>query len=371
VYWSARPQLFSFGLAAVFLYIIERRRWERRGPLWLLPVLMALWVNVHGGFAIGLLLIGLELAGQGLGWLLGQSGPGMLSGRDLGRLALAGLGCVLVVPLNPQGFALYAYPFRTVSIGVLQELIQEWQSPNFHQAAFQPFIWLWVALMAAVGLGRRRIDLTDLVMMSGLTYLGLLAGRNVPLFALAAPPVITRHLAAALPHLRADNPRLAEALDPSPAPRRWPRLNAALLGLALVAVGARAAIAASRAENEAFTARLAPFAAVEYIEATRPAGPLFNAYNWGGFLTWRLFPDYLVYVDGRTDLYDDALLREYLATAHGLPGYEATLDRYGFNLVLIEAGSLLDDHLRRNPDWRLLHADALAVVYGRAVEARP
>jgi hypothetical protein len=258
-----------------------------------------------------------------------------------------------------------------VSIGVLQELIQEWQAPNFHLIAFQPFIWLWVVLLAAAGLGRRRMDLTDLTLVSGVTYLGLLAGRNVPLFALVAPAVIARHLAAALPHLRVLHPVVAELLDPAPAPRQRPGLNAGLLGLVLVAVAARAGTAASPAANERFVAAQAPVEAVRFVQAARPPGPMFNAYNWGGYLTWSLYPDYPVYVDGRTDLYDDTLLREYLATANGLPGFEATLDRYGFNLVLIEAGSLLSDHLRGHPNWRWLYGDDMAAVYGRAAEATP
>jgi hypothetical protein len=77
-------------------------------------------------------------------------------------------------------------------------------------------------------------------------------------------------------------------------------------------------------------------------------------------------------VDGRTDLYDDALLRDYLRVALGQPGYEAVLDAHGLNLVLIEARSFLDEHLRVNPRWRLLYADEAAVVYQRAAgEAVP
>src|SRR6185436_9296841 len=93
--------------------------------LWLLPPLMLLWVNLHGGFAIGFLLLFITLAGQGLSRLLKQSGPA-------------------VVGVSPYGLSLYTYPLRTVSIGVLQDFIQEWQSPNFHQRNVQLFIALWL-----------------------------------------------------------------------------------------------------------------------------------------------------------------------------------------------------------------------------------
>ncbi|MBI4769118.1 MAG: hypothetical protein HY784_01565, partial [Chloroflexi bacterium] len=87
--------------------------------------------------------------------------------------------------------------------------------------------------------------------------------------------------------------------------------------------------------------------------------------NWGGYLTWALYPDYPVFVDGRTDLYEDAFLREYLRTAQGAPGWEATLERYGVRLVLVEADSGLDRELGRSAGWTLAYRDELAVVYAR------
>jgi hypothetical protein len=366
VYWSARPQLVSFGLASVFAYVLGAYRWQGRNRLWLLPPLMLLWVNLHGGFALGFLLLLITLAGQAASRLLGPAGPGVLPARGLAALGLAALACAAVVWVNPYGLALYLYPLRTVSIGVLQDFIQEWQSPNFHVPGMQIFIALWLATFAAVGLSGRRLDLTDLALLGGFTYLALLAARNIPIVALLAPPIITRHAAAALEAARERFPGLARALDPPRAGPGRPALNWALLGLVVLAAGLKAADAASPLTNERFLAPRLPLAAAGFIERARPPGPMFNAYNWGGYLTWRLYPDYPVFVDGRTDLFDDALLREYLSTALGQPGYAAVLDRYGINLVVVEARSLLADHLARDAGWQRLYGDEVALVFGRA-----
>src|SRR5574342_207667 len=98
VYWSARPQLISFVLAAVFLYVLHAFRWRGVNRLWLLPPLMALWVNLHGGFAIGFLLLAITLAGQVLSRLLRQHGPGVVEWRGLAWLAGISLACLAVVP---------------------------------------------------------------------------------------------------------------------------------------------------------------------------------------------------------------------------------------------------------------------------------
>ncbi len=127
----------------------------------------------------------------------------------------------------------------------------------------------------------------------------------------------------------------------------------------------KVAVVLPAAVNERELARFTPLNAAAYIRQARPPGPLFNSYNFGAYLTWALYPDYPVYVDGRTDLYDDAFLREYLDVALGRPGYQAVLDRAGARLVLVEADSLLADRLREAPAWRELYRDAVAVVFGR------
>ena len=99
--------------------------------------------------------------------------------------------------------------------------------------------------------------------------------------------------------------------------------------------------------------------------APHPARKLFNSYNFGGYLLWALYPDYPVYVDGRTDLYDDKFLRSYLSVMAGRPGDEATLDNYGVNVVLVEANALLGDRLAEDPHWRKAYAKLVVAVYER------
>ena len=367
VFWSARPQMASFVLAAVFVCVLGNYRWRGVDRLWWLPPLMLVWVNLHAGFAIGFILLFGTLAGQAASRLLGQSGPGTLGWPPLRKLAVITAICLALVPLNPFGLALYLEPLRTVSIGVLQQFIQEWQSPDFHLLQFQPFLWLLLGTAAVLGFSRRRADLTDLLLAGGFTYLGLVSARNVSTAALVIAPLLTRHAAAIMDDVAASRPGLAALFAAPAAPRRnlaW--LNGAILGLVLLAVLLKVVDATRPATNEAAIASRVPVAAADFLERARPAGPMFNSYNWGGYLAWRLYPDYPVFVDGRTDLYDDALLRQYLTAALGQPEYEQVLDAHAVNLVLVEQGSPLAQRLAENGVWRSLYSDAVSVVYQRA-----
>jgi hypothetical protein len=355
--------MVSFLLAGVFAWVLSEYRWRGVNRLWLLPPLMLVWANAHGGFAIGFILLGLTFAGQAVSWigrrLSPSEGAGDVDLRGLAWLSGMGLACAAAVMVNPSGPAMLLYPFKTLSIGVLRDFIQEWQSPNFHMKEAQPFLWLLLATLGAAGLAGRRMNFTDLVLVSGVGYLGFLAGRNIALLAVVAPPVLTRAAARGWAEVRARFPaRAAE----SPT-RITTLLNWTLLALAVAAAGVKVFVTAQPALNEPVVTASEPAAAAAFLRQAGPAGPLFNSYNWGGYLVWAL-PEYPVYIDGRTDLYPDAFLRDYLNTAAGGRGWQAALDARGVNLILVENGSPLAE-AAHGAGWRELYADAQAVVLER------
>ena len=163
----------------------------------------------------------------------------------LAPLVIVMLVSIPAVLLNPNTVKMFPYAYQTVSIGQLQDFIQEWASPDFHNLQFHPFIWLLLLTLAAMGLSRRRADWTDLALVGVFGYMGLLAVRNIALFALVAPPVLSRHTVFALDDLATVNPRLSglAALThtlPSPRPRRGlVVLNLLLLILVLIGAGGK------------------------------------------------------------------------------------------------------------------------------------
>src|SRR5690606_8395702 len=198
VFWSPRPQMFSFFLSAVVLYLLHRYKREKVDQLWLIPPVMVLWVNLHAGFSMAFILMGGMIAGEVLANLFNPQGADVIGWGRLRKLVLVVLVAAVVLVINPYGLQIYSVPFQTVSIGALQDFIQEWNSPNFHERQTWPFIGLLLGLLGAAGASRRRLDWSDFVLVSGTAFMALLAGRNIALFAVVATPILTYHLNAAL-----------------------------------------------------------------------------------------------------------------------------------------------------------------------------
>ena len=368
VIWSARPQLFSFLLTAVVCFLLYLYKWRRTNRLWLLPPLFALWVNLHAGYALGFIVLIGFIVGEVLNSLLALVSPGpdpVVGWRRLDKVIFYSLLSFLALVLNPNTTTMWMYPFRTVRIEVLQQFIQEWQSPDFHPLYTQPFIWLLLGTLTAVGLSGRRVDGTDLALVGIFAYAALLAGRNFGPFALVTAPALSRHVAVVLQRWRG----AAQERGWLGTPRRRTftlalgAVNWSLLALVVALAAVKVYLPLRPAFNETLQRESLPVDAVDWIEQHRPAGKMFNHYNWGGYLIWRLWPEYRVFVDGRTDLYGDEILRDYVEIQSGGPRAASLLDEYGVSFVLTGAEDALSMQLNCQGDWTLVYRDEVAVVW--------
>ena len=140
-------------------------------------------------------------------------------------------------------------------------------------------------------------------------------------------------------------------------------LNGLLLSLLAVAALGKAFYVISVSDDLILQAF--PAEAVSFIREERLPREMFNPYNWGGYLIWELYPDYPVFVDGRTDLYDDSFLRRYLQVAWVQPGWEEVLEAHHVQFALVESGTLLDTWLARDAGWEQAYRDDLSAVWVR------
>jgi hypothetical protein len=367
--WVARPQLFSFLLTAVVAYVLYLFKWRGVNRLWLLLPVFVLWANLHAGYALGFMVLAAFIVGEVFNRLLALVTPGddpVVSWRGIGMvIGVAVLSAVLLV-VNPYGTRMWTYYLDTVGIGALQDFIQEWQSPDFHPLYTHPFIWLLLATLAAMGLSRRRADGTDLALVGMFTYASLLAGRNFGPFALVTAPVLSRHVAVLLTRLGWSG--WLRAVGRSSVVRG--AVNLALLSLIVVLAIVKVWTPLTPAFNEREQRKSLPVDAAAWILKNRPEGEMFNPYNWGGYLIWSLYPHYRVFADGRTDLYGDKFLRQYLQVQLGRPGFEAALAEYDVNLVLTYPDDALSLRLECLGGWEEVYRDDVAVIWVRA-EATP
>ena len=373
VVWIARPQIVSFLLTAAFSYILYLYKRKGRNYLFLIPLLTVLWVNVHGAFITAFILLGCYVMGEVLNNLLGHKDDRVLSYGKIASLIKVSIIALVVLVINPNTYHMYLYPFKTVGIGALRDYIQEWASPDFHQLHLHPFIWMVLLILAAAGLSRRRIDFTDLVLTSFFCYMSLWAGRNIALFALVTAPVLMRYGAEALRTLweaiRAYNLKqdtLDELGRTQLASSFWlTALNWLILVLVLLLCAIKVYQPLRLEVNLVAQEEYLPVEAVRFIRANNLPGPMFNSYNWGGYLIWHLYPDYPVFIDGRTDLYNDEFIREYVKVTLARPGWRKVLDQYGVDFILIESDSILAAFLAEGDEWQSVHVDTVATIFLR------
>jgi len=364
--WGVRPQMFSLLFASIFVVILGDCYREKNTRLvwWLIP-LTALWVNMHAGFAMGLAFIVLTIISQLVDALLLRERTFAETWKSVRRLGLVFVGCVAAVCVNPSGARMYSYPFETLTSRAMMQYIQEWKSPNFHETMFQALALLLLVTFGALALSAKRVRPGELLILLVLTLATLRSSRNVPFFALVAMPLLAEHSwnwVSAQPWGRwATKPEKRES---GRASLMKLVLNVAILLITpLTVVAVR--VGNSVANQPATEAGIYPAAAVDFMIKEKPPQPIYNEYVWGGYLIWRLYPEYRVNMDGRADVYGDDLVEESLAVHDGEPKWRDSLNRDGVRTVLVKPDVPLASLLREDAAWNRVFEDKYSVIFVR------
>ncbi|MCY3781001.1 MAG: hypothetical protein OXG78_11875 [Chloroflexi bacterium] len=354
VFWSPRPQMFTFFFAALLVNLLRQLKRDSQAPLWILPAMMWLWANLHAGYIVGYLFIGAFVSGELLNRAL-VSGRSAVAWPRIRRLCAFTLLSLALLPISPLGLDVFLVPFETFAISGMREFIAEWNSPDFAQPATWPFVVLLIALIASSWASRRKIDFADLLLVGGTMFMALYSARHLPLFVIAAAPVLTAQLNDGFERNGWRIPRRAEETGL--------RLALNILLVFIVAIGTAARVAyVSRPDTVAQSLALNyPVGAVEFLRTAEMEGNLFNSYNWGGYLIFAL-PEHPVFIDGRTDLYHDAL-DEYTAAAFGTPAWSEVFTRREIGIALIETDGPLAQRLDADENWSSVYRDGVASVY--------
>jgi hypothetical protein len=357
---GVRPRVFTLLLSSVYLALLGRyvRRGQGREIWWLVP-LMALWVNLHGGFLMGLVLIGLMIVGVPLdAWANRERLSSTLPG--LRTLIVVLVACMLAACLNPHGVWIYKFPFEIFLSPIQQQTVNDWLSPNFHQSEAIPLFILLLLTIAALALAPRRPRPSELVLFLATLYMTLKSQRHVAIFGLVAVPLMADYLQNWIT-ARSDG-KLFGAATSSTWDRKAIFLSVLFL-LPLFAFAWKLKLTVFAAPNQ--LAIDAPVKAVEYMQQHQITGKTLTDPNiWGGYLIWKT-PENPVYIDGRIDMYGDDFVKEYLNIILGYIDWREPLDRYGVQIVIVAPKSVLATGLRNAPNWQQVYGDEMAVVFTR------
>ena len=340
--WKPRPWMFTILLFVVELDILmHARKTGKTRELYWLPLLFVLWANLHIQFVIGLLVLGIAVGEA----LLGKYWDRSQSRIELNRLGGLFIACLLATLANPYGLGIY----RVVSEYATQQgvfnLVSECLAMSFRSP--QDYGVLLLALSAACVVARsRRVEVFEIVLLGYAVFASFRSLRDVWIVVVVGCAILASELKGR------DENRLL--------------LTSRLVPL----VGIAAALVVflgfhfPRLDNETLQANLEakmPVRAAEFVRDRRLNGPLFNDFNWGGYLIWE--PGLPVSMDGRTNLYGDERINQSVATWAGSPHWASNPELLKANLVIAPVGAPLTQLLRLSPRFDLAFEDKVAVVF--------
>jgi hypothetical protein len=332
-----RPQAFSFSLIILLLLVMEQLRRRPKKWTWALVLflLLALWVNVHGGFILGVVLTAVYGAGLLAEWGVYKDKEAKRTLAYLGGGGLALLVVALVAMPQIYGY-FYGFVLGTVKnllgIGVesagIRGNILEYRSL---WSAYRDFGYLsplfiivfmvfTLVALAMKYLRERKVDFPEVLVVSVIVLFGVSYSRG-SLFALVVLPLF-----------------LAVAAGRLKKPEGW-MFPAACLVLSFI-VGFSAwkstpwQLRPLAVQRDGWVDMEFPSGAVEFIRAHEIQGPMFNKLEWGGYLIWRLYPEYKVFIDGR--MLDSRVTWSYLAVQGARGQWKSTLETFGVNFMLFE-----------------------------------
>lgn len=347
-----RPHFISIGFFAVVLTkCFEAQRSSNVASLDWLPLIFLVWANLHIQFVYGLLLFGLfvvinlaqNVATEYGFWSRNAQLP-ILSSRPLVVLLAISVVATLI---GPNTYHLYKviYDYSRSTFGYLY--IRELQALDFRFAEHFGQLLLTGAAFFAVGWQRK----TNPFKLAMLIFCAIIAYRTTRDGWFICIPA-----AACIADVFYDSEGIPERMHSLIEQVGVLVVLSLLIALMLPNVGFT-----SQDLDSAVRSKF-PVDAIDYLHQHPAPGPIYNSFNWGGFLIWDM-PDYPVAIDGRNDLYGDAMDQRFMGVQNGLKSYADDPDFRQSGFILLNGTEYLTTRLSRDPNYRMIYRDRLAVVY--------
>lgn len=343
--WSVRPQLFSYALFGLTLWLVYRWELGQKGWLWGLPLIMLVWVNLHGAFILGFLLVG----------------SAVVVGRGQRRvLGLALLGMVVATLVTPRLWGSWEYVWALITDPSSQQFSTEWRPPTTLTWFGQLFFGWVLVFPLLIHLSPRRLTWLHWLWFIGLGWMALSGVRYVIWF-VAILTLLTAYLA---------QPLLGHYID-KPAKEIKPLLNG-FIALFFLLMSGLFLPEVRQVWSEEERPPLSPNTPVEASawlaeQQAHFAGPLWADVSFASYHVYAL-REYPVWIDTRFELYPTEQWERYLELATAAPNWPTILEEEGFNLLMLDRENqpLLIQALRQTPDqWGLCYQDEAALLFVR------
>jgi hypothetical protein len=356
--YLTRPQIFTYLFTALYFYTLYRFTEKGKNLLFLLPLVMVIWANVHGGFLVGLGMIAIFTISAVFPFLYGHR-----TGREaLGPLLLWGGLSALSTLLTPYGTKLWEFIVHSVSA---PRPITEWFPIPLWDTSF-----LYVKLMVVVLgltffiLPRQTWRMWEMMLVGCAVYFAFRHQRHTPLLAILGAPILAKGLESLRTALS------SKMKNATGSPEFHFILKSAVVGMAvfhLLTTGSTHL----HAHGQLVVTADFPVAAVAFVKRNHIQGNLIVPFDWGSYALWHLFPQCRVSIDGRYDTaYPAEVIQDNWQFTWGGPQWRNLIENYPSEIALLMRRHGTHLRLFQDPEWQYIYSDPIALIFVRKVSTQ-
>lgn len=385
VHRLARPHLFTMLLVFTWYVLLEhvQSQWMAtsrfpRKVSWILPAIILIWTNLHGGFVVGLILLLIFALGNYLTGVTSSNQEIRGKSKSLSwYFTKVTLLCLAVTLINPYGYRVHKHIFDSyLHSQYLVDRITEFASPNFHTTVVTFFELIVLCSIIILGISHKRLNFIEIGLILFWTHMALFSVRHVPLYTLAIVPVLVGHLTDYL-----------KTVETAPGYSSWTgkivgqfnRYSANILSferqfkgyfyptlISVVMIGIalnQGYVGGYRVLNARFDSKQFPVKAADFVEKQAFEKNFITTDSWGGYMIYRFHPQLKVFFDGRSDMYGADFIREYESLINLEYSWKGVVDKYKIGWVLLPVNYGLASAFKELPGWEVVYDDHFAIIF--------
>jgi hypothetical protein len=345
----------------LWILVLEQIYKDKTKNWWLLPILMLVWVNLHGMFVLGVIIWLIYLVGDlfenpSKTWFTSLQTKSMLAGGGLSILATF---------LSPSGIGIWAAIASLGGNAYIKSRIPEYQSANFQIPETWPFILILLITLLSFSRSTNKTPWRHAFLVTAFAGVALYSSRMLPFFAIVAAPIAAESVTE---WLRLDFPKIRlwiiekniDTINQSSNGLVW--VFAVVIAVTML-FKSNIPIDAGNKGNT-FDPKFFPVNALTWLESNPQSGHVFNEFDWGGYMLLSLWPQYQIFMDGHTHIYGEKLTREYEQVITLNEAWKSIFDKYQITWAIIRAQSPVAKALE-GEGWKNLYQDETTIILHR------
>lgn len=353
--FMTRPQILSFLFTALYLFIFHLYFERQKNLLWLMPLVMILWVNSHGGFLIGAGILPVVLGSEII--------TGSFKKRKKGDFRLLIFWCVMTeisVLANPYGYRLLVFLYQSLS---LPRNIGEWEAVGILDFSYLRFKLFAILVLVTLFLQREKNRYWEIGIIIIVLVFAFRHQRHTPIFAIAATPYLAEKLS-----ILAKRINLFSRIKSS-----W--VYVILNTVVVLLIGFQLYHASSRYIRTGFNIivdpKMYPVYAVHFLKQNKIKGNILLPFEWGEYAIWKLHPDCKVSIDGRfRTAYPEEVLDDHIRAAADGRGWKKVMDKYPSDIILARRDPFFQQMISGQEKWIYVYSDSISMIFVKKGDAQ-